>query len=57
MVPVTSARAWRKWILEKEAKQKKIKLNYSNTSGIIQEGPAPEALIVCIIQVTSVNDW
>jgi hypothetical protein len=32
-------------------RQQKTRLTYSNTSGIIQEGPAPEALIVCIIQV------
>jgi hypothetical protein len=33
-------------------KQQKTRLNYSNTSGIIQEGPAPSAPIVCIIQVS-----
>ena len=31
--------------------QQKTRLNYSNMSGIIQEGPAPGAPIVCIIQV------
>jgi hypothetical protein len=32
-------------------KQQKTRLTYSDTNGIIEEGPAPEALIVCIIQV------
>ena len=34
-------------------KQQKTRLTYSNTNGIIEERPAPEALIVCIIQVAT----
>jgi hypothetical protein len=37
-------------------KQQKTRLTYSDTHGIIEEGPAPEALIVCIIQVVD-NRW
>jgi hypothetical protein len=51
MAPVTSARAWRQRTLGKEVKQQKIRLNYSNANGIVEEGPAPGALIVSIIQV------
>jgi len=51
MEPVTSARGLAETDSREEAKQRKAKLTYSNTSGISQEGPAPEALIVCIIQV------
>jgi len=32
-------------------KRQKTKLSYSDTNGVIEEGPAPEALIVCIVQV------
>ena len=35
--------------------QQKTRLNYSNMSGIIQEGPAPGAPIVCIILKTAVD--
>jgi hypothetical protein len=52
MEPVTSARGLAETDSREEAKQRKAKLTYSTTSGISQEGPAPEALIVCIIQVT-----
>jgi hypothetical protein len=51
MEPVTSARGLAETDSREEAKQRKAKLTYSTTSGISQEGPAPEALIVCIIQV------
>jgi hypothetical protein len=53
MEPITSARGLAEQTLGREVKQQKTRLTYSNTSGIIQEGPAPEALIVCIIQVLS----
>jgi hypothetical protein len=53
MEPVTSARGLAETDSREEAKQRKAKLTYSTTSGISQEGPAPEALIVCIIQVVT----
>jgi hypothetical protein len=52
MEPITSARGLAETDSWKEVKRQKTRLTYSNTSGIIQEGPAPEALIVCIIQVS-----
>jgi len=51
MEPVTSARGLAEMDFREGGEQQKIRLTYSNTSGIIQAGPAPEALIVCIIQV------
>src|SRR5580658_2416366 len=53
MEPITSARAWRRQTLGRKVKQQKTRLTYSNASGIIQEGPAPEVLVVCIIQVAA----
>src|ERR1700689_2708645 len=53
METVTSARAWTERTLGREVPQQKTRLTYSNATGIIEEGPAPAALVVCIIQVTS----
>ena len=51
MSPVTSAQGLAGADYREGGEAAETKLAYSNTSAIIQEGPAPGATIVCIIQV------